>query len=60
MNQFDRKWYEFPRTTKQAFGGFLPMRKDVTFGSREPDSNTGDKVVFIVSVLIVLCCIFIP
>ena len=31
MNQYDLKHYQFPRTSREAFGSFMPMRKTFTF-----------------------------
>lgn len=31
MDQYDFRHWQFPRTTRQAFGEFMPMRKDFRF-----------------------------
>jgi hypothetical protein len=53
MNQHDRKHYQFPRTSKEAFGWDVT---DADFDTTPP--HTGDRVVAIGCVIIALLILF--
>lgn len=57
MNQFDDRHWRFPRTSKQAFGNYLPLRKDFSFRDSKSSSIWKDPG-FIVGVIILLAFLY--
>lgn len=55
MNQHDLKHYQFPRTSREAFGAFMPMRSSVTFKCGQACSLL--PVVAVVAILVIAALI---
>lgn len=53
MNQHDYKHYQFPRTTNQAFGSFIPLRKTMKLTPVQNTSHRNSRLFWlIISVII--------
>ena len=57
MNQYDYRHYQFPRTTNQAFGAFIPLRKDLSF-KQSHDRPLWKEVLSIMCIIIVLLLVY--
>ena len=51
MNQYDTRHYKFPRTSREAFGTFMPMRSNITFKCGQACSLLS--LVAVVAVLVI-------